>query len=107
MALTAYNRSESAFNLEGWQETPECGLPRLLPRSPTQATTAPSTNSSPEAVICSILLQFQLQRYRGKALVQSQGPTPSNGEFQGLRAQLQQLQQEKEAALTQVQKLQN
>ena len=42
-----------------------------------------------------------------KADAQSQGPTPSNAKFQGLRAQLQQLQQEKEAALAQVQKLQN
>ena len=39
-------------------------------------------------------------------MVQSQEPTSSNAEFQGLHAQLQQLQQEKEAALAQVQKLQ-
>ena len=52
-------------------------------------------------------MQLQPQRRKGKAPARSQGPTPSNAEFQGLRAQLQQLQQEKEAALTQVQKLQN
>ena len=39
--------------------------------------------------------------------MRSQGPTLSNAEFQGLRAQLQQLQQEKEAALAEVQKLQD
>ena len=58
-------------------------------------------------MIHSIPLQFQPQRRKGKGPVRSQGPTPSNAEFQGLRAQLQQLQQEKEAALAQVQKLQN
>ena len=42
-----------------------------------------------------------------QATVRIQGPTPSNAEFQGLRAQLQQLQQEKEAALAQVQKIPN
>ena len=68
---------------------------------------APSTDSSPEAVIHSVLLQFQPQRRKGKAPVQSQARTYSNAEFQGLRAQLQQLQQEKEAALAQLQKLQN
>ena len=58
-------------------------------------------------MIHSVPLQFQPQRHKGKAPVRSQGPTPRNAEFQGLRAQLQQLQQEKEAALAQVQKLQN
>ena len=68
---------------------------------------APSTDSSPEAVIHSVPLQFQPQRRKGKAPVRSQGPTLSNAEFHGVRAQLQQLQQEKEAGLVQVQKLQN
>ena len=69
IALTPYNRPESAFNFEGWQEVPERGLPQLLPRSPPQATTAPSTDSSPEAVIYSVPLQFQQQRRKGKALI--------------------------------------
>ena len=63
---------------------------------------APSIDSGPKAVIYSVALQFQLQSCKGKAPVLSQGPTSSNAEFQGLRAQLQQLQQEKEAALAQV-----
>ena len=58
-------------------------------------------------MIHSVLLQFQPQRRKGKVPVRSQGPSPSNAEFQALQAQLQQLQQEKEAALAQVQKLQN
>ena len=58
-------------------------------------------------MIHSVPLSFQPQRRKGITPVRSQGPTPSNTEFQGLRAQLQQLQQEKEAALAQVQKLQN
>ena len=68
---------------------------------------APSTDSSPEAVIHSVPLQFQPQRRKGKAPIWSQGPTPSNVEFQGLQAQLQQLQQEKETGLIQVQKVKN
>ena len=105
--LIPYTRPDSAFNFEGWQEAPQRGLPSLLPRSPSSVAAAPSTESSPEAVIYSVPLHFQPRHRKGKALVQSQGPTPSNAEFQGLRGQLQQLQQEKETALTQVQKLQN
>ena len=106
MTLTPYNHPELVFNFEGWQEAPQRGLPSLLPRSPPFVAAAPSTDSSPEAVIHSVLLQFQPQSRKGKAPVRSQGPTPSNAEFKGLRAQLQQLQQEKEAALAQVQQLQ-
>ena len=107
IALTPYNCPESAFNFQGWQEAAQRGLPSLLPRSPPSVAAAPSTASSPEAVIHSVPLQFQSQHCNGKAPVRSQGPTSINAEFQGLRAQLQQLQQEKEAALAQVQKLQN
>ena len=107
VALTPYNRPDSAFNFEGWQEAPQRGLPSLLPRSPPSGAAAPSADSSPETVIPSVPLQFQPQRRKGKAPIRSQGPTPSNAEFQGLRAQIQQLQQEKEAAQAQVQKLQN
>ena len=106
VALTPYNRSESAFNFQGWQEAPQRALPQLLLRSPPHVTSAPSTDSSPEAVIHIVPLQFQPRRHKGKALVHSLGPTASNAEFQALRAQLQQLQQEKEAGLAQVQKLQ-
>ena len=105
VALIPYNRPESAFNFEGWQETPQRGLPSLLSRSPPSVAAALSTDSSPEAVIHSVQLQFQPQCRKGKAPVRSQGPTSSNAKLQGLRAQLQQLQQEKEAALAQVQKL--
>ena len=107
VALTPYNCPESAFNFEGWQEALQRSLSSLLPRSPPSVAAAPSTDSSPEAVIHIVPLQFQPQRRKGKAPVRSQGPTRSNAEFQGLRAQLQQLQQEKKAALAQVQKLQN
>ena len=107
VALTPYNRPESAFNFEGCQEAPQCGLPSQLPRSPPSVAAASSTDSSLEAVIHSVLLQFQPQCRNSKAPARSQGPTPSNAEFQGPRAQLQQQQQEKEAALAQVQKLQN
>ena len=106
VALTPYNGPESAFNFKGWQEAPEHGLPQLLPYSPQQATAAPSTDTSPEVVIHNVPLQFQPQRHKGNAPVQGQEPTSSNAEFQGLRAQLQQLQQEKKVALAQVQKLQ-
>ena len=107
VALTPYNRPESAFNFRGWQDAPQRGLPALLSRSPSSVAAAPSTDSSSEAVIHSVPLQFQPQRCEGTAPVRSQEPTPSNAEFQGLRDQLQHLQHEKEAALAQVQKLQN
>ena len=106
-ALTPYNRPESAFHFEGWQEAAQRGLPSLLPRSPPSVAAAPSTASIPEVVIHSVPLQSQPQRRKGNAPVRSQGPTPSNVEFQGLLAQVQQLQQEQEAALAEVQKLQN
>ena len=107
VVLTFYNRPECAFNFEGWQEAPERGQPSLLPRSPSSVAAAPSSDSSPETVIHSVLSQFQPQRRKGKAPVRSQGPTHGNADFYGLWAQLQQLQQEKEVALAQVQKLQN
>ena len=81
VALTPYNRPESAFNFEGWQESPQRGLPSLLPHSPPSVAAAPSTDSSPEAVIHNVPLQFQLPRRKGQAPVRSQGPTPSNAEF--------------------------
>ena len=59
VALTRYNPPESAFNFEGWQEAQECGLQQFVPRSSPQATDAPSTDSSPEAVIHSVPLEFQ------------------------------------------------
>ena len=104
--LTRYNRPESGFNFQGWQEEPQHGLQSLLPHSPTQATAAPCTDSSSKPVLHSVPLQFQEQYQRGKAPTQSQGPNPSNAQFQRLRAQLQQLQQEKEATLAQVQRFQ-
>ena len=67
VALTPYNRPESAFYFEGWQEAPQCGLPSLLPRSPPSMAAAPSTDSSPEAVIHSVPLRFQPQRGKSKA----------------------------------------
>ena len=93
VALTPYNPPESAFNFEGWQEAPQRGLPSLLPSSPPSVAAALSTDSSLEAVIPSLPLQFQLQCGKGKAPIQSQGTTLSNALCQGLRAQLQQLQQ--------------
>ena len=69
VALIPYNRPESAFNFEGWQEAPQHGLPSLLPRSPPLVAAAPSTDSSPEAVIYSVPLQFQPQRRKGKVPV--------------------------------------
>ena len=88
VSLTSYNYPESAFNFKGWQEGPPHGLPQLLPQSTPTAAKAPLTDSSPEAVMHSVPLQFQPQYRKGKAPVQSQGPTTSNAEFQGLRAQL-------------------
>ena len=107
VALAPYNRPKSASNFEGWQEAPQRGLPSLLHRSPPSVAAAPSTHSSLEAVIHSVPLLFQLQHRKGKAPARSQDPTSSNAVFRGLQAQLQQLQQEKEAALAQVQKLRN
>ena len=92
MALTPYNRPESVFNFAGWQEAPNRGLPSLLPCSPPPVVAAPSTDSSPAVVIYSVQLQFQPQCRKGKAPARSQGPTPSNAEFLGLRVQLHQLQ---------------
>ena len=69
VALTPYNRTESAFNFEGWQEAAQRGLLSLLSCSSPSVTAAPSTNSSPEAVIHSVPLQFQPQRLKGKAPV--------------------------------------
>ena len=66
VALTPYNCPESAFSFEGWQEAPQRGPPQLLSCSPPQVSAAPSTDSSPEAVIHSIPLQFQPQRCKGK-----------------------------------------
>ena len=106
VALAPYNRPESAFNFQSYQETPDLGLRLLLLYCRRQATAASSTDSSPKAVIYSVPLQFQPQHYTGKAPAGSQGPSPSNAEFQSLRAQLQHLQQAKQAALAQVQKLQ-
>ena len=59
VALIPYNRLESVFNFEGWQEAPQRGLPLLFPRSPPSVAAAPSTDSSPEAVIRSVPLQLQ------------------------------------------------
>ena len=69
VALTPYNPPESAFNFEAWQEAPQRGLPSLLPNSPPSVAAAPSTDSSSEAVIHSVPLQFQPQRRNGKVLV--------------------------------------
>ena len=107
MALTPYNRPESVFNFEEWQKAPQRGLPSLLTCLPPSVAATPSTYSSSKGVIHSVPLQFQRQRRKGKGYIRSQGPTLSNAEFKGLQAQLQQLGQEKEAALAQVQKLQN
>ena len=59
VALTYYNRPESAFNFEGWQEAPQRGLPSLLPCLPLSVAATPSTYSSSEGVIHSVTLQFQ------------------------------------------------
>ena len=71
VALIHYNRLGSAFNFKGWQEALQRGLPQLLPRSPPQVTAAPSTDSSTEAVIHGIPLQFQPRRHKGKAPARS------------------------------------
>ena len=69
MALIPCNRPESAFNFKGWQEAPQHGLPSLVPHSPPTGAAGPSTDSSPEAVIHSVPLQFQAERRKGKAPV--------------------------------------
>ena len=71
VALTPYNPPDSAFNLEGWQEAPQRGLPSLFPRSPPSVAAAPSTDSSPQAVIYCVPLQFQPPHRKGKAPVRS------------------------------------
>ena len=68
VALTPYNHPEPAFNFEEWQEAPQRGLLLLLPHSPPSVAAAPSTDSSLEAVIHSVTLQFQPQHHKGKAL---------------------------------------
>ena len=69
VALTPYNRLESAFNFEVWQKALQRGLQQLLPRSPPQATDTPSTDSSLEAVSNCVPLKFQPQRCKGKSPV--------------------------------------
>ena len=69
VALMPYNCPESAFNFKGWQEEPQGGLLQLLSCFPLQATTAPPTDSSLEAVMDSVPLQFQPQHRKGKAPV--------------------------------------
>ena len=58
VARTPYNRPESAFNFEGWQETPQRGLLLLLLHTLPSVAAALSTDSSSEAVIHSVGLQF-------------------------------------------------
>ena len=84
VVLTPYNCPESAFNFETWQEPRQCRLPLLLLPSPPQATTAPSTNSSPEAVIHSVPLEGQPQPHKGKGDMRNLGPTAINRTFQVL-----------------------
>ena len=107
VVLTLCSYPESTFNFEGWQEAPQRVLPQLLPYFLPQATTAPSTDSTPEAVVYSVPLRFKPRCRKGKVPACSQGSTPSNAEFHRLRPQLLQLQQKEEAALPPVQKLQN
>ena len=59
VALTPYNRPESAFKVEEWHEALQRGLRQLLLHLPPSYATAPSTNSSPEAVIHTVPLQFE------------------------------------------------
>ena len=59
ISLTPHNRPKSAFYFEGWQEVPQPVLRQLLPFSSFIDTTDPSADSSPEAVIHSVPLQFQ------------------------------------------------
>ena len=74
VVLIPYNRPESGFNFEGWQEAPQCGQLSILPRLPLSVAAAPSTDSSPEAVIHSLPLQFQAQRRKGKPLYEVRAP---------------------------------
>ena len=69
IAVTLYNCTESAFNFEVWQETPQCELPSLIQCSSLHATATPSTDSTSEGVIHNVLLQFQPQHRKGKAPV--------------------------------------
>ena len=101
-ALAPYQRPPSAFNFEAWQTE----QPPLLPRSPIAPAAAPSTDSDPDAIIHSAPLQFYPQR-KGKAPTRDQTPAPTMAEFRSMRAQIQNLQKEKEAALRQVQQIQD
>ena len=92
VALIHYNRPELAFTFEQKQEELHCELLQSLQHFLPEATAALSTNSSLEAVIYSILLQFQPQHHQVKASIWSYGPTASNIDFQGLQAELQLLQ---------------
>ena len=77
VVLTPYNRPESAFNFEGWQETPLRGLLSLLPRSPPLVAATPCTDSSLEAVIHSVLLQFHHNTAKVKPLYEVRDPPPA------------------------------
>src|SRR5205807_5938550 len=104
-ALALYQRPPSAFNFEGWQ-TGQPELPQLLPRSPIAPAAAPSTDSDPDTILHSAPLQFNPQR-KGKAPTRNQTPAPTVAEVQQMRAQIQQLQREKAAALTRVQQIED
>ena len=67
IALTLYKHPESALNNEEWQEGPQRVLLPLLLHSTLSAAAAPSADSSSEAVIHSIPLQFQPQHQKRKA----------------------------------------
>lgn len=105
VALTPYNRPQSAFNFEGWQDN-QTALPQILPRSPPPAISAVSTDSDPDAVVHSTTVQFRPQgsQRKGKQPA-SKPPTPFTGDGLLMKLQLQRLQHEKDAALQELQRI--
>ena len=90
-------RTQSAIKFDGWQN--ETALQTLLPCYPAPATIQ-SPVSDPKQVIGSTTTQFWPPGIEGK---QRQWPTPAPlSELDTLRAEIQQLQQETDAAIVQL-----
>ena len=87
-----------------WQPTQLSGL--LEHRDPLVTSTTTSTDSNPDTVIGSTSIQFRppVGTYKGKSPLQTQ--TTISSITTSMQGQLAQLQAEKEAALTQVKRLQ-
>ena len=103
--LVPYHHPESAFHFEGWVEG-QTALLSLQRCSLIPAIVAPSTDSNPDEVIGSTSHQFRSPevRNKGKTPTSRAATSAAQGSAHMLN-QLQQLQQEKDAAIAELNKL--